>query len=79
MIRGPTDQSRWLDAVIARAPLGPIGEPEDAAVMILFLAFDAARKMTGQVIVVDGGETITRGRYTHIGAIAKRRSGPFRQ
>lgn len=79
MIRGLTDQPGWLDAVIARAPLGRIDEPEDVAVMILFLAFDAAHQMTGQVIVVDGGETITRGRYTHVRAIAKRRSGPFRQ
>lgn len=38
-----------------RVPLGRIGEPEDIADVVLFLASDAARYLTGQVIVVDGG------------------------
>ncbi len=36
-------------------PLGTLGEPNDVAQAALFLASDAARYITGQVLVVDGG------------------------
>lgn len=42
-------------------PMGRIGEPEDIADVVLFLASDGARYMTGQVVVVDGGLLV--GRY----------------
>ena len=42
-------------------PMGRIGEPEEIADVALFLASDAARYMTGQVVVVDGGLLV--GRY----------------
>ena len=42
-------------------PMGRVGEPEDVADVILFLASDAARYLTGQVLVVDGGLLV--GRY----------------
>jgi 3-oxoacyl-[acyl-carrier protein] reductase len=42
-------------------PMGRIGEPEDIADVILFLASSAARYMTGQTVVVDGGLLV--GRY----------------
>ncbi|HRX36102.1 MAG TPA: SDR family NAD(P)-dependent oxidoreductase [Aestuariivirga sp.] len=42
-------------------PMGRIGEPEDIADVIVFLASNAARYMTGQVVVVDGGLLV--GRY----------------
>jgi 3-oxoacyl-[acyl-carrier protein] reductase len=38
-----------------RAVLGRLAEPEDVARVILFLCSDAARHITGQTIVVDGG------------------------
>ena len=60
MIRSLIAQPGWLDALIERTPLERIGEPEDVAAAILFLASDAARHVTGQVLVVDGGETIRR-------------------
>jgi 3-oxoacyl-[acyl-carrier protein] reductase len=41
--------------------MGRIGEPEEIADVILFLASNAARYMTGQVVVVDGGLLV--GRY----------------
>jgi NAD(P)-dependent dehydrogenase (short-subunit alcohol dehydrogenase family) len=41
-----------------RIPLGRIGTPEEVADTILFLASDAARYVTGQELVVDGGLTI---------------------
>ena len=42
-------------------PMGRIGEPEEIADVILFLASHSARYMTGQVVVVDGGLLV--GRY----------------
>lgn len=42
-------------------PMGRIGEPEDIADVIHFLASNAARYMTGQTVVVDGGLLV--GRY----------------
>ena len=38
--------------------LGRVAEPEDVARVILFLCSEAARHITGQVIVVDGGLTL---------------------
>jgi 3-oxoacyl-[acyl-carrier protein] reductase len=42
-------------------PMGRLGTPEDIADVIVFLASPAARYMTGQVLVVDGGLLV--GRY----------------
>lgn len=39
----------------SRSPLGRLGQPEDIADVIAFLASDDARFITGQGIVVDGG------------------------
>lgn len=50
-----------LDAAASFIPLGRVGEPEDIAEVILFLASPAARYVTGQVIVADGGLLV--GRY----------------
>jgi 3-oxoacyl-[acyl-carrier protein] reductase len=38
-----------------------VGEPEDVADVIVFLASNAARYITGQTLVVDGGLLV--GRY----------------
>ena len=50
-----------LEKAAAFIPAGRVGEPEDIADVILFLASDAARYMTGQVVTVDGGLLV--GRY----------------
>lgn len=42
----------------ARSPLGRVGEPEDVANAMLFLASDAASFVTGQVWRVNGGVTM---------------------
>jgi 3-oxoacyl-[acyl-carrier protein] reductase len=50
-----------LEQAASFIPAGRVGEPEDIADVILFLASDAARYMTGQVVTVDGGLLV--GRY----------------
>ncbi len=49
----------WLvanaDRINRQYPLGRIGRPGDVAPMVAFLASDAARWITGQVISVNGG------------------------
>ncbi len=49
------------EAAASFIPMGRLGEPEDIADVILFLASPGARYMTGQTIVVDGGLQV--GRY----------------
>ena len=41
--------------LLARIPLGDLGEPSDVAQAALFLVSEAARYITGHVLVVDGG------------------------
>ncbi|MFI6290967.1 SDR family oxidoreductase [Nonomuraea sp. NPDC050790] len=61
VLPGPTDTDGFaatpdqVEALIAQTPLGRVGEPDDIADVVAFLASDAARWVTGQRIAVDGG------------------------
>ena len=50
----PEIEARELPGI----PLGRIGQPEEIADVIVFLASDQARWLTGQVIKVSGGHAI---------------------
>lgn len=50
-----------LEKAAEYIPLGRVGEPADIADVILFLCSEAARYMTGQTVIVDGGLMV--GRY----------------
>ena len=56
---GPTD-SGWMndelkEFLLPKFPMGRIGEPRDAAKLILFLASDESKWVTGQIIHSNGG------------------------
>jgi len=44
---------RWIDST----PMARMGEPEEVASVVLFLASDAASLITGAVVLADGGYT----------------------
>jgi 2-hydroxycyclohexanecarboxyl-CoA dehydrogenase len=46
---------KWKDAMVRGIPLKRMGEPEDYAGIVAFLASDDANFMTGQTISVSGG------------------------
>jgi NAD(P)-dependent dehydrogenase (short-subunit alcohol dehydrogenase family) len=49
--------SEGLDAAFRdRIPLGRVGQPEDVAGAVLFLASDDSSYITGSEIFVDGGQ-----------------------
>lgn len=70
LIRTPLTRFVWQDAEVAddyirRIPLGRFGEPADVANAILFLASEEAAWITGQQIVIDGGQTLGTPLNTH--------------
>jgi 3-oxoacyl-[acyl-carrier protein] reductase len=42
-------------AILERIPLGRLGQPEEVAQLVTFLASDAAAYITGQTFTIDGG------------------------
>ncbi|MDK8768278.1 SDR family oxidoreductase [Corynebacterium freneyi] len=61
VVRTKLAEALWREhekAVAAGTPLGRIGEPDDVADVICFLAGDGARWMTGTDVVVDGGQLV---------------------
>jgi NAD(P)-dependent dehydrogenase (short-subunit alcohol dehydrogenase family) len=55
-----TDQfpDGFLDSQLARVPAGRLGDPDELAAAVVFLASPAANYITGTTLVVDGGMTV---------------------
>jgi len=47
-----------MQAFLQQVPLGRLGEPDDVAKVVLFLASGAADFITGELILVDGGHLL---------------------
>ena len=52
-----SDDPAAADAATARVPLGRLGQPEDIANCVLYLASDESSYVTGAEFVVDAGMT----------------------
>ena len=50
----------YINALIALTPMGRIGQPEDIARAVLYLASPEATFITGSVLSVDGGSLAGR-------------------
>ena len=48
----------YLQQMERSIPVGKLGEPEDVGFAALFLASDEARFITGQTLIVDGGQVL---------------------
>jgi 3-oxoacyl-[acyl-carrier protein] reductase len=53
----------YITAQTRAIPLGCLGTPEDIGYATAFLASDEARYITGQSIIVDGGQTLPESHY----------------
>ena len=51
----------YLAKMSAAIPMGRLGEPEDIGAAMAFFASDEARWITGQSLVVDGGQVLPEG------------------
>ena len=53
-----TTNPKLYESVLANIPSGRYGTPEEIASVAVFLASEPGRWITGQTIVVDGGQML---------------------
>ncbi|MGF1627479.1 MAG: SDR family NAD(P)-dependent oxidoreductase [Alphaproteobacteria bacterium] len=58
MTRTGMDRDDWYKVWLEMTPMARVGQPEEIASVVLFLASDASSLLTGSVIVADAGYTI---------------------
>ncbi|WP_237214135.1 SDR family NAD(P)-dependent oxidoreductase [Falsiroseomonas oryziterrae] len=54
-----TSDPTLYNRILASIPFGRLGTPEEVAEVVMFLSSPAARWVTGQTIVVDGGQLLS--------------------
>ena len=57
-LRATGDYDEAMKQFIARQPMGRIGEAQEIADLVVYLASDESRYMTGQCVAIDGGMTL---------------------
>ena len=57
-LRDTGDYDAAMKAFVARQPMGRLGEAEEIADLVVYLASDETRYMTGQCVAIDGGMTM---------------------
>lgn len=58
MLRESDARDRIIDLAMGESALKRVGQPEDLAYLVSFLASDRAKHITGEVVKVDGGQYI---------------------
>jgi len=58
--RHKTNNPQLYNAILRGIPFGRLGHPEEVARVVLFLVSPLANWVTGQTIMVDGGQTLGR-------------------
>jgi 3-oxoacyl-[acyl-carrier protein] reductase len=58
MLKESEAKDKIIEMAMAESALKRVGQPEDLAHLVVFLASDRARHITGEVIKVDGGQYI---------------------
>ncbi len=57
-MRASGDYEKAKAAFIARQPMGRLGQPEEIAALVVYLASDESAFVTGQAIAIDGGWSV---------------------
>ena len=60
---GESEYSKFRTRVSKNIPLGRMAKPDDVAKNIIFLASKRSSKITGQIIKIDGGRSLTSSGY----------------
>lgn len=59
---------KFMDTILERQPTGRVGKPSDFAGLILFLSSSGGAHMTGNVLEIDGGSTLSGWRVSKKGS-----------
>ena len=57
LTRSTLENPVWRERILSRIPLGRVGEVDDVAAAVVYLASPAAKMVTGHTLLVDGGWT----------------------
>jgi NAD(P)-dependent dehydrogenase (short-subunit alcohol dehydrogenase family) len=58
LTRKRLEDRSFSEYFLERIPLGRIGQPDDLVGLVIFLSSEASNWITGQTIVIDGGQTL---------------------